>query len=323
MKKYIVTGVDGQLGSRVAENMAQQADAQDLLFTCSRMDRVLRPNMERWQNLGISIIEANYDNELQLLSAFEGGERLWMVSSVLNGPERIKQHKRVLDCAKRAGIQHITYTSFIGADKENYTQYVLPDHTWTEMYLHQLGVSFNVMRNNLYLENYFTNSLLMAHLSDYRWCTTAGEGKATFIAKDDSARVGAALLLGKGEVNQSYDITGVSISERSICELISDYSGIPYQYIPMDNEAFYHYLDSLHIPHATDGDYSKSPVPWCSNDMVTNERAISDGLMDVNSNNVELLTGMRPTNPTQLLPMYKFVWEKQLTNYWVMSSMIH
>lgn len=38
--KYVVTGVDGKLAGRVAENMLHQVDGSELIFTCPNPDRV-------------------------------------------------------------------------------------------------------------------------------------------------------------------------------------------------------------------------------------------------------------------------------------------
>lgn len=320
--KYIVTGVDGQLGGRVAANMLQEVSGDQLIFTCSDLSRIPAEKAEAWQKQGVTLRAANYDNKEQMIEAFTGGDRIWMVSGILNGPARVIQHKDAINAAKAAGVKHITYTSFLGANRPEYTQYVLPDHTATEAYLRESGLQFNIMRNNLYLENYLTNSVLFANLSDNKWCTTAGEGKATFIAKDDSGRVATALLLGKGEPNIGYDVTGNLISQREICELIAEFSGIPYEYVPMNHDQFYEYLDSINVPRGTDGDYSKSPVPWCSHDMVTNEGSISDGLMAIETDTVEKLTGRKPIAARDLLQKYRIVWEDRLTNYWDMAGKI-
>ncbi len=318
--RYIVTGADGQLGGRVAANMMKEVPASQLIFTCPSLSRLPQEKLATWKSQGIEVREANYDDGAQMTEAFKDGDRMFFVSSVLNGPERVKQHISVINAAVEAGVKHITYTSFLGANRPEYTQYVLPDHTATEEYLRKSGLDYNIMRNNLYLENYLTNSVLFANLTENKWCTTAGEGKATFIAKDDSGRVATALLLGKGENNKDYDVTGNLISQREICEMIAEFSGIPYQYVPMNTEAFYTYLDSIHIPRGTDGDYSKSPVPWCSNDMVTNEKSIGDGWMAIETNTVELLTGRKPLNANELLNRYRVVWEERLTNYWEMVT---
>ncbi|VBB07183.1 Hypothetical protein LUCI_2427 [Lucifera butyrica] len=318
--RYIVTGADGQLGGRVATNMLNEVPGEELIFTCPVLNRLPKKKIEDWKNQGVTVKEANYDNKEQMIEAFQGGDRIYIVSGIKNGPERVQQHKNVIDAAIAAGVGHITYTSFLGANREGYYQYVLPDHTATEKYLHETGVNFNIMRNNLYMENYLTNSVMLANLSDNQWITAAGEGKATFIAKDDSGRVAAALLLGKGEHNKDYDVTGGElISQREICAIIAETSGINYEYVTATNEEFYKYLDSIYIPRETSGDYSKSPVPWCSNDMVTNEAGIRDGLMAIETDTVEKLTGRKPLRVRDLVEKYSFVWKEKITSYWGLS----
>jgi len=97
--------------------------------------------------------------------------------------------------------------------------------------------------------------------------------------------------------------------------LISELSGQQIEYCPVSHEEFFAYLDSMHIPRTATGDYSQSPVPWCGNDMVTNEASIAEGLMDVASNDVELLTGQKPMTARQLAKNYSYIWENHVTNW--------
>ncbi|SDZ20169.1 NAD(P)H dehydrogenase (quinone) [Evansella caseinilytica] len=314
--RYIVTGADGQLGGRVAANMLKKVSGDQLIFTSPNISRIAPEALKAWKEQGVTVREADYNDKKQMTEAFRGGDRIYIVSGVVIGSVRVQQHKNAIDAAIAAGVKHITYTSFLGANREGYYQFVLPDHTETEAYLRKTGIEYNIMRNNLYLENYFTNSVMLAFLSDEKWYTAAGEGKATFIAKDDSGRVATALLLGKGEPNKAYDVVGGElISQREICALISEAAGIHFQYISLDNEAFYDYLDSIHIPRDSYGDYSQSPVPWCSNDMVTNEASIRDGLMAIEADTVEKLTGKKPLTARYLIDQYSFVWRNRVTKY--------
>jgi len=315
--RYIITGADGQLGGRVAANMLNEVSGEQLIFTCPSLSRLQKEKVEAWEKQGVKIMEANYDNKEQMIEAFKGGDRIYIVSGVIIGPERVQQHKNVIDSAIEAGVSHITYTSFLGANREGYHQYVLPDHTETEKYLRETGVDYNIMRNNLYVENYLTNSVMLSNLSDNKWVTTAGDGKATFIAKDDSGRVATALLLGKGEKNKDYDVTGGElISQREICDMIAKASGIDYEYVTLNNDEYYEYLDSIYIPRDSHGDYAKSPVPWCSNDMVTNESSIKEGLMAIATDTVEKLTGRKPLCARDLVEKYSYVWKEKITSYW-------
>lgn len=82
----------------------------------------------------------------------------------------------------------------------------------------------------------------------------------------------------------------------------------------MNDEEFEKYLIDLYISKTTDGDYSLSPVPFCTNDMVTNEGGIAAGQMLVVSHDLERLTGRKPLEIEDLLETYSFVWKKKIKN---------
>ncbi|MEC5317724.1 NmrA family NAD(P)-binding protein [Brenneria populi subsp. brevivirga] len=315
--KYVITGVDGKLGGRVANNMIANVDPEELIFTCPAPEKIASEVRNGWESSGIELRRANYDDPDEMVKSFAGGERLFMVSGVLIGEKRVRQHKDVIDAAIKAGVEHITYTSFLGATNPAYAHvYVTPDHTATELYLRDCAIDFNVMRNNLYLENYLTTSVMLSLMSGNKWYTTAGEGKATFIAKDDSALAGAALLLGAGVSRKAYDITGSqSISQRELCDLVSKASGIDIEYCPVNSEEFFTYLDSMNIPRDTDQDFSHSPVPWCGNDMVTNEASIAEGLLDVKSGDFNFLTCRKQLTARDLINNYRYIWEQKVTHW--------
>ncbi|MEN0615852.1 NmrA family NAD(P)-binding protein [Klebsiella indica] len=319
--KYLVTGCDGKLGGRIAENMLSRVSPQELIFTCPDPQRIPADKVAQWVKKGVEIRAANYDNPEQMLSAFAGADRMFMISGILIGEKRVKQHCNVIDSALSAGVQHITYCSFVGASDPRYQHvYVTPDHTATEAYIKFLSkkkeFKYNIMRNNLYMENYLTTSVMLALMSGNKWYTTAGEGKGTFIAKDDCAKAATALLLGAGENNKAYNITGrQSVSQRDLCAIVSKASGINIEYCPVGKDEFYKYLDEMGIPRDTDQDFSLSPVPWCGNDMVTNEASIAEGLMDIRSDDFYKLTSSYPKTAEEIIGNYSYIWEKGITNW--------
>ncbi|MGI6229296.1 MAG: NmrA family NAD(P)-binding protein [Tractidigestivibacter sp.] len=319
--KYVVTGCDGKLGGRVCENMLKEVDPQDLIFTCPFLDRLDPERKSRWEALGVAVRQANYDNPEEMTKAFAGADRIYVVSAVTIGEIRVQQHKNVVDAAIAAGVKHIVYTSFLGASDPKYAHvYVTPDHTATEAYIRkraaETGITYTFMQDNLYLENYLTTSVMLALMSGNKWYTTAGEGKATFVPKDDVARFATALLLGRGENNKTYHACGCeSLAQRDLCNMVSDLSGIKIEYCPVNKDEFFEYLDSMHIPRTATGDYSRSPVPWCGNDMVTNEYSIAEGLMDVPSDDIERVTGKKPMTARELAKSYSYIWENHVTNW--------
>lgn len=314
--RYIVTGADGQLAGRVAENMLNQVDGSQLTFTCYKLNRVPADKKDRWTKAGVRIVEANYDDPESLEKAFKGGDRLYLVSGLAVG-KRVQQHKNAIDAAIKDGVSHITYSSFVGATDPKYdAAYVTPDHTATENYLKQTGVAYNAARNNLYLENYLTIYPMLAFMSNNRWLSAAKNGKATLVAKDDAAEAAAALLLGKGEDNKAYNITGSqAISVGEIAQLISKASGTDIEYVPTDREGFFEYADKLHIPRLVTGDFSRSPIPFCAEDGVSNDENIAKGLMNVKSNSIEELTGHKARTAADIVDNYSYIWEDHITSW--------
>ena len=315
--RYIVTGVDGQLGRRIAENMLESVTGLELTFTASDINRLKKEQIAEWERKGVRVAEANYDHFNQMVEAFKGGDRIYIMSGLEVG-KRTKQHRDAIDAAIKAGVKHIIYNSCIGATEPEYEKvYITPDHTATEKYLRSLDtVTWNTMRNNLYLENYLTMYPMLAFMADNEWYSTAKEGRATFVHKDDVARAGAALLLGKGEVNTSYNICGSEhISVREICDLVAKASGRPLKYFGVEPEEYYAYLEKLHIPRLITGDFSQSPVPFCGADIVTNDEAVLNGMEDVESTAIRDLTGQEPKTAADIVKHYSYIWEENITSW--------
>ncbi|GJM75136.1 hypothetical protein HMSSN036_73520 [Paenibacillus macerans] len=90
--RYIVTGVDGQLASRVAETVLAEADGRNLTFTCMKKDRIPKDTVQRWESAGVKIFEINYDDIPSMERAFKDGDRIYIVSGLEVG-RRVQQHK--------------------------------------------------------------------------------------------------------------------------------------------------------------------------------------------------------------------------------------
>ncbi len=314
--RYIVTGVDGKLAGRVAENMIKEVGGENLIFTCWNLNFVPKEKLERWKKEGVEVFEANYDDVEALNRAFKGGDRIYIVSGLEVG-KRVQQHTNAINAAINQGVKHITYSSGYGATDPKYAHLdVTPDHTGTELYLQSTGHPYTALRNSLYIENYLTMYPMLAMMADDVWASTAMDGRAALIAKDDAAAAATASLLGKGEDFRSYNIYGSErISVGELCDLVNEVSGMNLKYAGVDDEAYFKYLETVNIPRHITGDFSKSPVPFSGDDIVSNDAAIRDGLLDVVSNDVELLTGRKPKTARDIVMESAYVWEEKVDNW--------
>ena len=136
------------------------------------------------------------------------------------------------------------------------------------------GIGWNFLRNSQYADAMAEEQAAMAVGSGKSIGNTA-DGKVAFVARDDVAAVGVELLLGGGTPNTAYDITGPELlTYAQVGELIQEVSGRDIEIIDLTDEQMYAMWDAIGVPRESTGDFSKSPVPWCSDDMVSFGRSI-------------------------------------------------
>jgi len=175
-----------------------------------------------------------YANTPEVVEALKGIDVLLMVSAREN-PERVEEHKSLLDAAKLAGVQHIVYTSFYGAD-EKATFILSRDHAQTEAYIKELGFTYTFLRDNFYLD-----FLIDIALENGEIRGPAGSGKVSAVARKDTSSVAAEILLhAKKWENQTLNLTGPEeLSMEEIVALLSKETGKTIAYVDESVEEAY------------------------------------------------------------------------------------
>lgn len=302
---YLVNGVGGQLASVVADEILNHVPAKDVVVAASRLDRINPVNLMRWKDRGVKVREANYDNVDQMRRAYEGVERMLLVSTWMIGPTRQKQHANAIAAAKSAGVKHIVYTSFVGAEIEGNTPPVALDHRITEKNIRDSGLEWSFMRDTFYSDAVIQLFPPLATNFGNIWRSNEKGRKVGYVAREDCSRVAAALLAGKGQTNSTYIVTGPElISDRDIYEMISERTGWTCDFVDVSDEEYYAFWDSHHVPRTADGDFSKSPIPLCSDDLVTNGTSIRAGHHTFLTDTVLRLTGCSPLSARTVLEKY-------------------
>ena len=220
-----ITGVTGNLGSYVADLVDKKGIASVHLARSPERAKVYA---------SAEIRKIVYANTPEVVEALKGIDTLLMVSAREN-PERVKEHKEFLDAAKLAGVQHIVYTSFYGAD-EKATFTLSRDHAQTEAYIKELGFTYTFLRDNFYLD-----FLIDIALENGEIRGPAGSGLVSAVARKDTSRVAAEILLNPKEwENQALNLTGPEdLSMEEIVELLSKETGKAIAYVDESVEEAY------------------------------------------------------------------------------------
>lgn len=303
---YVVTGVGGYVGAAVAENLLKDGVPPDRIRVTSRNEEVLA----RWRARGVDARRAGFNDRDALTEAFRGAEHVFMVSTMEAGPSRQQQHRNAVQAAKDAGVGHIVYTSFLTAATPGVTTLEVDDHKLTEQLIRDSGIRWNFMRNNQYADAMAENQAAIA-ISSGKSIGNTGGGRVGFVSRDDVAAVAAKLLQGKGEPDTAYAVTGPeALDFRQVAEIIRELSGAKFDIIDLTDEQMYAMWDSLGVPREATGDFSKSPVPWCSDGMVSFGRMIREGHLDVVTDVVERFTGRKPRSLRELMLERRHRWPK-------------
>jgi NAD(P)H dehydrogenase (quinone) len=302
---YVVTGVGGYVGAQTAQRLMERVPASQITVT-SRSDAVLA----EWRAKGARPCKADYNDKASLIEAFRDAEAVFLVSAMEVGEKRQAQHRNAVEAAKEAGVKRVVYTSFLGAGDPSINSFEIADHRFTEKLILDSGLGWNFMRNSQYGDAMAENQAAIA-ITTGKSIGNTGDGRVAFITRDDVAAVAAALIAGKGDRNRAYDVTGPeSVSWREVAALVSELSGAAIEVVDLSDEQMYAMWDSLGVPREATGDFSRSPVPWCSDGMVSLGREIRLGHLATVTKVVEQLTGSKPRSLRELMKEKAPGWPK-------------
>lgn len=225
-----ITGANGNLGQLVVKGLLQHMAANQIVAAVRTPD-----NASELQALGVNLREADYTRPETLRLAFQGVEKLLLISAVERG-QRVAQHEAVVDAAKEAGVSLIAYTSMLRADTSN--SILAEEHKVTEQYIAASGLSFIFLRNGWYLENH-TGALAPA-LQHGAILGCAGQGRFASASRADYAGAAIAALTQRGHENKTYELAGdTSFNMKEFAAVVSRQVGreIAYNDLPASDYA--------------------------------------------------------------------------------------
>ncbi len=278
--KLVVTGASGHLGRRVVELLAAKG-ANNLIAATRTPDKLADLS-------GIEVRKADFGDPASLDAAFAGADRVLVISTDrIDVPGlRIEQHKAAVAAAKRAGVKRILYTSMLNPDR-SFIPFA-PDHLETERAIEQSGLEFTILRVSWYAEGLL--GTLAAPLATGKWYSAAGNGRISYVAREDVARAAAAALASSGGANERLNITGPELlTVPEIARIASEITGKPIEVVPVSDEELEKGLAAAGLP------------PFVIPIVVGTDRNVRAGNFDVESDAVERLTGKRPQSVREFL----------------------
>lgn len=194
-----VTGATGHLGRLVVEDLIERGVAPSEIVAAVRSPEKAADLAAR----GVIVREADYTKPDTLETAFEGVDRLLLVSSSEVG-QRLGHHTNVIEAAQQAGVGLLVYTSLAFADTS--PMMLATEHKATEALIRESGLPFVILRNGWYTENY--TGTLGQTLESGVIVGSAGEGRISAATRADYAEAAAVVLTSEGHEGKVYELGG-------------------------------------------------------------------------------------------------------------------
>lgn len=226
----IVTAASGQLGRLVIAELLKRVPAENIVAAVRDPARAVD-----LADQGVLVRHADYNDPVTLDAALEGATKVLLISSNDLG-NRVSQHRNVIDAAARAKVGLLAYTSVLHADSS--TLSLAGEHRATEEAVRASGLSYSLLRNGWYVENYTVS--LGGAIAHGALAGGAGEGRISAAARADYAEAAAVVLASSGAVEQVYELAGdTAFTLAELAAEVSRQSGktIPFHNLPQKDYA--------------------------------------------------------------------------------------
>lgn len=234
-----ITGATGQLGRLVIQNLLKSVPAGQIVAAVRSPEKAAD-----LAALGLQVRQADYAQPATLEAAFQGVDKLLLISSSEVG-QRAPQHAAVIAAAKKAGVKLLAYTSILRADSSPLG--LAAEHNETETMLRASGLPHVLLRNGWYTENY-TGSVGAA-VQYGAVMGSAKDGRIASAARADYAAAAAAVLTKEGQAGKVYELAGdTAYTLADLAAEIARQSGKPVVYKDMPEAEYKAALMQVGLP---------------------------------------------------------------------------
>lgn len=219
-----VTGATGMLGRLVIDALLKELPAAEITAAVRNPEKA-----KDLEALGVQVRHADYNKTVTLKTAFEGTDKLLLISSSEVG-QRARQHRAVIAAAHDADVGLVAYTSMLHADTSPLA--LAAEHVETEEALRDSGLPFVLLRHGWYTENHTGNIRAVLEHGTLLGC--AGNGRISSAARADFAAADAAVLLLEDQAGRVYELAGdEAYTMNQLAKEITKQSGMKIVYDDM------------------------------------------------------------------------------------------
>lgn len=193
-----ITGATGNLGRLVIAALLKKVPASGIVAAVR--------NAEKARDLaasGVQVRQADYNQPSMWDAALQGVDKVLLISSSEIG-QRAKQHRSVIESARRTDVKLLVYTSVLHCDASPLG--LAAEHKETEAMIRASGVPFTLLRNGWYTENYTAG--IPGILAQGAVYGCADDGRISSASRADYAEAAAGVLTLENQAGRIYELAG-------------------------------------------------------------------------------------------------------------------
>jgi NAD(P)H dehydrogenase (quinone) len=281
----LVTGATGNLGKATIKSLLAKGIAAADIAALVR-DETKAAELKA---TGIQVKLGDYQDVDSLKRAFQGIDKLLLISSSAAIADRFGQHKNAIDAAKETGVSYLVYTGF--AMKNLHQSTMTADvqyHAYTADYLKQATLPYTVMNDTFYAD--FIPFLIGKNVLVEGVSIPAGDGKVPFLPLAEMAEALAVVLTTPGHEKKEYTIAAdTAFSFAEIAAILAAITG---------KAIAYHQPEvSVYIAQLMQAGLSEDDAAYISR----YAKAFAQGEFDTDKSDVKQLLGRSPVRLADFL----------------------
>lgn len=221
----LVVGATGTVGRHLVRELVAAGAAPRALVRSLAAGEAARA-------LGAAPVAGSLDDRASLLRAFDGVERLFLLSAADARQVALQSH--AVDAAAVAGVRHLVKVSVAGADPAS-DNALLRDHGEIEARATALGIPTVFLRPTHFMQNLLASAGSVA--AEGRLYSSPA-GPQPLIDAADVAAVAARALLDDAQAGRAYELTGgAAHTYADVAATMSDALGRPVAHVELPPDA--------------------------------------------------------------------------------------
>ena len=226
--KVAVCAVSGKLGAAISKSVVELLSKENVIGLARTPEKVRHTDIE--------IRPGDYNNEESLYASLTGVDVVLLVSGMDAPDQRIRQHRNVINAAKKNGVSKIVYTSIQGPEKNTAFSPVVQSNRQTEQDIQNSGLDWVIGRNGIYIEPDIEYIDAYKKSGEIRNC--AGNAKCAYTIRTELAYAYARMLTEDKHNGHIYNLHGESITQNRLVEYLNYAFGVDLNYTAVSVDEF-------------------------------------------------------------------------------------